>query len=230
MGKKRYIDTVFWDDNYITNLDPSEKLLFIYLITNPNTNISGIYQISLKRISLDTGIEKEMCEKIIGRFQKDDKVFYKDGWIVIGNFIKHQNFNSPFIKTGIERELKDVPSDLIPYIHGIETVLKEHISISQGISQSQGKGKHTIFEIPLVEDIKEYCKKRNNSVNADTFFNFYESKGWMVGKNKMKDWRAAVRTWETNNKKEDKTQPEPEIITEEMKRKKEEAFKNFKAW
>lgn len=55
---------------------------------------------------------------------------------------------------------------------------------------------------PTIEEIKDYCVKRNNSVDANNFFNFYESKGWMVGKTKMKDWKASVRTWENreNNK------------------------------
>lgn len=55
-----------------------------------------------------------------------------------------------------------------------------------------------VFKKPTVEEIKEYCGERSNSVNPSTFFDFYESKGWYVGKNKMKDWKAAVRTWEKN--------------------------------
>ena len=54
------------------------------------------------------------------------------------------------------------------------------------------------FKPPLVDDVKQYCLERGNSVDAEAFVNFYESKGWMVGKNKMKDWKAAVRTWERN--------------------------------
>ena len=53
-----------------------------------------------------------------------------------------------------------------------------------------------IFEKPTVEDIQRYCRERSNHVDAEQFYNFYESKGWMIGKNKMKDWRAAIRTWE----------------------------------
>jgi hypothetical protein len=52
------------------------------------------------------------------------------------------------------------------------------------------------FVPPSIEEVKEYCKQRNNNVNAEQFIDFYESKGWMVGKNKMKDWKAAIRTWE----------------------------------
>ena len=52
------------------------------------------------------------------------------------------------------------------------------------------------FKAPNIEEIKSYCQTRNNKVDAIRFLNFYESKGWMIGKNKMKSWQAAVRTWE----------------------------------
>lgn len=63
-------------------------------------------------------------------------------------------------------------------------------------------GKSTRFSPPTVDDIKSYCLERGNNVDSERFFNFYQSKGWMVGKNKMKDWKAAVRTWERKDKQE----------------------------
>ena len=58
-----------------------------------------------------------------------------------------------------------------------------------------------LFIRPSVSDVELYCIERNNKVDAISFVNFYESKGWFVGKNKMKDWRAAVRTWEMRENK-----------------------------
>ena len=52
------------------------------------------------------------------------------------------------------------------------------------------------FVKPTVEEVKAYCAERKNNVNADKFIDFYESKGWLIGKNPMKDWKACVRTWE----------------------------------
>jgi len=63
------------------------------------------------------------------------------------------------------------------------------------------------FSPPKVEEVDAYCKERNNGIDAEAFIAFYESKGWMVGKNKMKDWKAAVRTWEQKRKGE--TTPKP---------------------
>ena len=56
------------------------------------------------------------------------------------------------------------------------------------------------FNPPTIEEVIAYCLERNNNVNPNTWHDFYSSKGWMVGKNKMKDWKAAVRTWEHKDK------------------------------
>ncbi len=61
------------------------------------------------------------------------------------------------------------------------------------------------FNKPTVEEVHQYCNERKNKVCADAFIDFYESKGWMVGKNKMKDWKSAVRTWERREVKKPKT-------------------------
>lgn len=58
------------------------------------------------------------------------------------------------------------------------------------------KKKAPRFLPPTVEEVREYCNERKNNVDAVRFVDFYASKGWMIGSNKMKDWKAAVRTWE----------------------------------
>lgn len=60
------------------------------------------------------------------------------------------------------------------------------------------------FIKPTIQDIRAYCLERHNNVDAEVFFDFYESKNWMIGKSKMKDWRAAVRTWEKRQIQEKK--------------------------
>lgn len=57
------------------------------------------------------------------------------------------------------------------------------------------------FTPPSLEEVRDYCRERGNTVDPGKFIDFYESKGWMVGKNKMKDWKAAVRTWERTTPK-----------------------------
>lgn len=58
------------------------------------------------------------------------------------------------------------------------------------------KENNNIFIPPTVEQVARYCEERHNNVDPETFVDFYESKGWHVGRTKMKDWKAAVRTWE----------------------------------
>lgn len=57
------------------------------------------------------------------------------------------------------------------------------------------RGKTTRFIPPTLEEVTEYCDEKGYAISPQQFIDFYESKGWLVGKNKMKDWRAAVRTW-----------------------------------
>lgn len=57
-----------------------------------------------------------------------------------------------------------------------------------------------VFTPPSVEDVRAYCSDRGNDIDPETFVDFYQSRGWLIGKNKMKDWKAAVRTWEKRQK------------------------------
>jgi len=108
---KRYVSSHFWDDNYIVELDPIEKLMFLYFLTNPLTRISGFYEISLKRISFDTGIDKEMVLKVIDRFSEAGKIYYQDGYIVIPNFPKKQCYNPNMLRSAM-KELESAPEHL----------------------------------------------------------------------------------------------------------------------
>lgn len=65
------------------------------------------------------------------------------------------------------------------------------------------------FVKPTVEEVAAYCRERGNTVDPETFVDFYTGKGWMVGKNKMADWKAAVRTWERNRSAESKFRESP---------------------
>lgn len=60
------------------------------------------------------------------------------------------------------------------------------------------------FTPPTLEEVTAYCVERDNNVDPERFIDFYASKGWMVGKNKMKDWKAAVRNWEKREKQKDR--------------------------
>ncbi len=73
-----------------------------------------------------------------------------------------------------------------------ESYIKETLSI-ESVKKSAPR-----FTPPTMEEVAAYCSERGNSVDAERFCSFYQSNGWKVGKNPMKDWKAAVRTWEKN--------------------------------
>ena len=72
---------------------------------------------------------------------------------------------------------------------------------SEGISKESTKEKQPRFQAPTVAQVREYCRERKNSVDPQRFVSHYEAVGWKIGKNPMKDWKAAVRTWERNEEK-----------------------------
>jgi hypothetical protein len=66
-------------------------------------------------------------------------------------------------------------------------------------------------------ELTQYCKERGSLIDPNEFYNFYQSKGWMIGKNRMKDWKAAVRTWEVKRRKDSIIQNKPPIYDEGIK-------------
>lgn len=94
-----------------------------------------------------------------------------------------------------------IPSNGTPSI-GKDRIGKDSIDIE---SKSAKR-----FVPPTLEEVSAYCKERNNHINPAKFIAFYESKGWMIGKNKMKDWKAAIRNWEQR----DSTPTPPEAQSE----------------
>jgi len=107
---KRYINDTFWTDAYIEKLTPDEKLIFIYLLTNPLNNIAGMYEIRSKRIGFETGYDIEVIENILKRFEKDKKVLRNGDFLVIVNHIKNQVLN-PSVLLGCVRIIEGLSKD-----------------------------------------------------------------------------------------------------------------------
>lgn len=103
------------------------------------------------------------------------------------------------IEKDIDKDI-DIDKDKEKDIESIET-------------KSSDKPRSNKFIKPTVEEIAEYCRERDNGIDAQQFYDFYESKGWLIGKNKMKDWKAAVRTWESRNQKNKPKVAGPRMMT-----------------
>ena len=74
------------------------------------------------------------------------------------------------------------------------------------------KDKPRRFVPPSVEQVRAYCRERGNSIDPEAFVNYYASKGWTVGRAPMKDWRAAVRTWEQRRRSRQKEASEDDCF------------------
>ena len=108
MGKKRSVDTRFWNDTYISELKSDHKLLFLYLITSPLSNMLGVYEISEKRISFDTSLPFETIREGLETFKKDKKADYISGYVVLVNFVTNQNYNKNMLISAVN-EIEEVP-------------------------------------------------------------------------------------------------------------------------
>ena len=100
-------------------------------------------------------------------------------------------------RTNVQTNLRQISDKSTPEI---EIELEKDIEIEKEIHSSAKSTttKRKRFEKPTLSQITQYCLERNNNVNAEQFYDYYESNGWKVGKNAMKDWKACVRTWERN--------------------------------
>jgi len=112
VAKYRMINTRFWDDSYIAGLNPSEKLLFLYLLTNPLTTIAGVYEIEFRRMAFDTGLGKAEVSAMVAKLEKDGKLIYQAPWLAIVNFVRHQSLN-PKVVQGITLALDSAPEGIV---------------------------------------------------------------------------------------------------------------------
>lgn len=219
--KLRSVNTHFWDDSYIVNLDPIEKLLFLYFLTNPLTNLTGVYEISLRRIAFDTGIDKDMIQKIISRFEENKKMYYKEGFIIIVNFIKNQRIN-PKMQTNIDNTFEELPAGIRQFIDSL-SIGYDNLSIPyvyDTINKKEEKGKRKDEKVKSKEEIK-------TGIPFQTFWDLYDKK---VG-----DRTKIEKKW--NNLPEDIQIKSLKHITEykeaqpdKQYRKNPETYLNQKSW
>ena len=105
----------------------------------------------------------------------------------------------------LETKRKGIPAKQYFKINELQVIkLLNNLSATNLTSINKNKEIKIInklFTIPMISEVESYCLERKNNIEAESFINFYDSKGWMVGKNKMKDWRACIRTWEIREKK-----------------------------
>ena len=114
MSKKRYFDTNFWSDTWVETLSQDEKLFFIYLFTNERVTIAGVYEIPLKRMVMESEFDKQSIVAMLSKMES--RVRYVNGWIVLRNAIKSQNYKNDKISRGIKAILEACPVELLEFL------------------------------------------------------------------------------------------------------------------
>ena len=174
-----------------------------------------------------TGIQKRYQEAVKQRGKKNTITVEGKIWLL------DKEDTRDFIKVTHEASLSAKNNS----ISGNNTDIsneKQHKEKESKVKESKVKNKESIgrtpaFSKPSIEEIKAYCIERNNSIDPERFYDYYESNGWMVGRGKMKDWRATVRNWERREKEsrnDGRKKPEKKNPYLEMLRK--EQMKNDK--
>lgn len=115
--KLRSVNTQFWNDPYIADLTAIEKLLFIYLFTNQFVELCGVYEIAIKRVAFDCGLDLSEVESIIGKFSKDGKIHRHGNWIVLMNALKNQAMN-PNMIIACNNQFRNLPNEIksLPFV------------------------------------------------------------------------------------------------------------------
>lgn len=203
--RRMFSKTITNSDSFLEMPDSSQNL---YFHLSMNADDDGFVD-NWKSIMRMTGHKEDDLKVLIA---KQYIIPFDTGVIIIKHWRMNNYLRSDRYKeTVYKEELKNLSLDenLVYQMdtNGIHRLGKDRLG-KESIGNSKDK-----FTKPTIEEINSYCKERKNNVDPDRFYNFYESKGWYVGKNKMKDWKACVRTWEKNTSQDSKT---PEWFNEEQ--------------
>lgn len=191
---------------YDDDLIPNAKLLYGEITAlcrkegycwATNKHFADLYNTSEKTITrwISNLEEKGFIGTEIQTFRYEDGTVKKVRFIYLDkNGLNHPDKNVP---DHMDKNVQNQPDKKVPY--------KSKVSNSKVINKKEGASR---FIRPTVDEVKVYCEERNNTVDAEAFIDFYESVGWKIGNKSMKDWRAAVRTWE---KRQSGNHPKPKL-------------------
>jgi DNA-binding transcriptional MerR regulator len=180
--------------------------LFMYLVLKANHKDGqwqgidikkGQFVTSFGKISTDTGISLQTIRTLLKKFEKS-------------NEINIQTTNKYSVITICKYECYQKENETTN-----EQLTNEQQTTNNQLTTNKNEKNEKKFIIPTFNDVLEYCMQNNLDVDGVKFINFYESKGWMVGKNKMKDWKAAIRTW-VKPKQEQVIDPLVEYVNKQL--------------
>jgi hypothetical protein len=159
MSYFRQIHTSIWKDEDFLEFTPEEKLLFVYFFSNESTTLSGLYKIPLRVIAFETNLPMDFIKTTLKKFEKLEKIFYRDGMVFVKNFQRYNKGGDTVAKaihTEIENtqdcELKDIYlryySKIIAQPYPIDTLLQEEYSKEEKSIVKKSIGEFLSLPIP----------------------------------------------------------------------------------
>lgn len=148
MANYRQIHTQIWRDNWFLDLEADEKLLFIYLFSNNNSNLAGLYELHEKIIALETGLPKTRIDEIIAKFEADRKVLYKDGIVWIVNMQRYHSNAGEKVRRNIELIVESIP----------DCYVKQQYCIANGVEPEDAP--EIEYQYPM--DTLSHSKSKSN--------------------------------------------------------------------
>lgn len=162
---------------------------------------------SIRQIATDTGLTVKQVRTAINHLKETQEVaqspYGKFSVFTVNNYNDYQCTGTV---EGKQRAQEGHSEGTLPNIKKNKEVKNTPYNPPQG---DEGVPVPKRFAPPTPEEVNTYCRERNNGIDGSEFCDFYTSKGWKVGKNPMKDWKAAVRTWE-RSRKQNAPQPKTE--------------------
>jgi hypothetical protein len=176
----------------------NEKLLKVFvwcLLKASHTEHAEL--VGLQKVSLRPG------QFVYGRHKAAEELKIKEStlykymmWLKNEEILNIQSNNKFSVVTVVNWDLYQMDESKSNSKNSSKVTTKEQQRNTNKNDKNDKNNKNNIFIPPTLEEVISYCKERNNSVDPQKWYDFYSAKGWMIGKNKMKDWKAAVRTWE----------------------------------
>lgn len=233
------------DNKVVDLFSPEDRLFFLYLITNPHTTQLGVYPINKKVMAFELGYSLEAVGVLLDRFQtKYNVIKYSEATseVAIKNYLRHSIVKGgkpvedllrkeiakvkdksllEYVYQGIRFDetlnitVKGILDSLHSEINGNDNDNENDVSYHDSYNDSYHESSKKRFKPPTTEEVQEYCNERGNGVDPEAFISFYQSKGWKVGNQPMKDWKAAVVTWEKREQKDKKPSADWEKELEE---------------
>lgn len=178
--------------------DPNVVALWIFVLLNANykavtwrnaTYEPGSFPTSLQKLAVGTGMSVQQIRTALKKLQSTSEITCEttnQGMKII-------------VQKWAEYQGCDDDNNTQTTLEPTREATRQATTIKEDKNNKNTNNTYR-FQKPTIEDVRAYCQERNNNVDPNQWMDYYESNGWKVGRNPMKDWKACVRNWENNRK------------------------------